>query len=484
MKRKFSVSFKLTLIVVFMSVFIFISMAYLNIREQTELFEESYSEKAEALAQALDASIGSHTQLYDKEELLNEILGFIYHNEDVLMISVNLPENGSLNVFVSSNSDLSGSISSYENQETYNNGKIIKIPEENDNSHLLTVIAPIHLSGQLAGTYEILFSLDESYNNLSARTFNLILITIFFSFVLIISFLLLMRATVIIPINTLKKAFDKISKGDLETRVSISSHDEFAELANSFNKMTQDLESRTRDVEKLLKEKNMFIYQLGHDLKTPLTPITTLLPLIKNKVKDEKIKEMVDAVLINSNYMKNLVTKTLKLALLNSPNVKFEFEKVDLLNLLNQTLRNKSYELKQNNIEVENRLNKSFFVYADNLRVQEIFDNLISNSIKYIEKRPGKITIDARKEKDMVLVSIKDNGIGIIPEQIDHVFDNFYKADFSRHDHGSTGLGLSICREIVEKHGGKIWIESPGENKGTTVYFKLKLYNSKINENN
>ena len=196
-----------------MSVFIFISMSYFNIKEQTDLFEEAYSEKAEALAQALDASIGSYNQLYDKEEILNEVLGFIYYNDDVLRISVNLPENDSLKVFISSNSDFTGTVSSSENQESYKNDTIIKISEEKDESHLLTVIAPIHLSGQVAGTYEILFSLDESYSNLSDRTFSLVLVTLLFLSILIISFLLLIRVTVIKPINMLKEAIDKISKG-------------------------------------------------------------------------------------------------------------------------------------------------------------------------------------------------------------------------------------------------------------------------------
>lgn len=484
MKRKFSVSFKLTLIVVFISVFIFISMSYLNIKAQTDLFEESYSEKAEALAQALDASIGSYNQLYNKEELLNEILGFIYHNDDVLMISVNLPENDSLEVFVSSNSDLAGIVSSYENQKSYKNDTIIKISEVTGDSHLLTVIAPIHLSGQVAGTYEILFSLDEPYATLSNRTFNLVLVTLLLLSILIISFLLLIRVTVIKPINMLKEAIDKISKGDLETRISVSSHDEFAELADSFNKMTKDLNDKTKDVKRLLKEKDVFIYQMGHDLKTPLTPLTTLLPIVKSRVKDEKLKEMLDVVIKNAYYMKNLVIKTLQLALINSPKAKFEFEKINLSEEINQVLQNKSYELDQNKINVQNQVDKDFFVYADKIRIQELLDNLISNSIKYIQNEKGNIIINAKKEKDMVIVSIKDNGIGMTKEQLTHVFDEFYKADYSRHDLKSTGLGLSICKSVVEKHGGKIWAESPGENKGTTVYFSLMIYDNLLRKNN
>jgi len=476
MKRRFSVSLKLALIVVFMSVFIFVSMAFFNIQQQTDLFETSYSEKAEALAQALDASIGSYSQLYNEEELFNEVLSFIYYNEDILRISVNLPENGSLKVFVSSNSDLTGFVSSNENQEAYLYNNIIKTAEEQNGFHRLIVITPIHLSGQVAGTYEIVFSLDESYNVLTTRMINLILVTIFLLFVLIIGFLLLMSRTIIKPINVLKEAIDKISKGDLETRITINSHDEFSDLAMSFNKMTKDLKDRTLDVEKLLKQKDVFIYQLGHDLKTPLTPITTLLPIVKNGVEDEKLREMLDVVIKNADYMKNLVKKTLELALLNSPNAKFDFEKTNLLEEINLVLEKRKYELKQNNIKVENKVDNSFFIYADKICIQELLDNIISNAINYTQDKNGIIVINAKQEKDMILVSIKDNGIGMLKEQISYIFDELYKVDDARHDLKSTGLGLSICKRIVEKHNGRIWAESPGKNKGTTIYFTLKIY--------
>ena len=459
-------------------------MAFFNVQQQVDFFEESYSEKAEALAQALDASIGSYSQLNDKEELLNEVLSFVYHNDDVLILSINKPMDGSLKVYVSSNSDLVGSLSSYKNQQSYFNESVIKESYDYQGSHLLIVIAPIHLSGQVAGTYEIVFSLDESYNALSSRIFNLVIVTIFFLFVLIISFLLLMRSIIVRPIIILKEAICKISKGDLDTRIYVNSHDEFAELADSFNKMTADLQAKKADVSRLLKQKDMFIYQLGHDLKTPLTPITTLLPLVKKKLKDNKSKEMIDIVIKNAQYMKNLVVKTLNLALLNSPNSIFDFEKLNLLEEINNILENKKYDLKKKNIEVKVKIDNELFVYADKIRMQEFLDNIISNSIKYIKNEKGFIIINAKKEDDMVLVSIKDNGIGMTKAEINNIFDEFYKADVSRHDLKSTGLGMPICKSIIERQGGEIWVESAGENKGTTVYFKLKSYDSDLKKNN
>jgi signal transduction histidine kinase len=113
-------------------------------------------------------------------------------------------------------------------------------------------------------------------------------------------------------------------------------------------------------------------------------------------------------------------------------------------------------------------------VLADLIQIKELFDNLISNAVKYSQENNVKITLDAKKLDDFIVVSVKDAGIGLEPQQIQHVFDEFYKADYSRHDLKSTGLGLSICKRIVEKHGGHIWVESLGKGKGSTFFFTLK----------
>ena len=109
------------------------------------------------------------------------------------------------------------------------------------------------------------------------------------------------------------------------------------------------------------------------------------------------------------------------------------------------------------------------------LRLEELFDNLITNAVKYTPENGGTITVDAKEEKGQITVSITDTGIGITEEHKKHIFDEFYKADESRHEISSAGLGLSICKRIIEKHGGKIWVESLGLGKGSTFYFTLKL---------
>ncbi len=231
---------------------------------------------------------------------------------------------------------------------------------------------------------------------------------------------------------------------------------------------------RTEEVRKLIKQKDQFISQLGHDLKTPLTPLNALLPIAQKKVEDEELKKLLGITIQNVNYMKNLVTKTLKLARLNSPGLQLEIKKTNLLEEINKVLEKKELFFENNNIQVENLVDKNIRVDADNLRMEELLDNIISNAVKYSKEGMGKIIINAQENNDEIKLSIKDNGQGMEKDQIEHIFDEFYKADESRHDFESTGLGLTICKRIIDHHGGEIWVESEGLGKGTTFYFTLK----------
>ena len=246
-----------------------------------------------------------------------------------------------------------------------------------------------------------------------------------------------------------------------------------SELENLNKNLEIEVKRRTEYIQKLLDQKNDFIEQLGHDLKTPLTPILSLLPLIRERVKDEDTRKLVDVVLRNANYIKNLVIETLKLAKLNSPDIKFDIEKVKLSDVVEESIKENEITMKQKNIQPINRIDEDIFVKADRLRLKEVLTNLVSNSVKYTSEG-GKIEFLARPNGDNIVVEIRDTGIGLEGDQKQKIFDEFYKVDESRHDVRSSGLGLSICKKIIEKHGGKIWAESEGIGKGTSIYFTLR----------
>ena len=267
-----------------------------------------------------------------------------------------------------------------------------------------------------------------------------------------------------------KKAYNSLLKAnkDLEKKVK--------ELNEDLEKKTKE---RTETIEKLIKEKDDLIIQLGHDLKTPLTPLMGLLPLVADKIKDPELKNLMEISIKNVHYIRDIVSKTIDITRLDSGFVEFNFEDTNLFLEVEKVLKNNQYIFDNNEIFVENKVDDKIVVKADKLRLREVLDNIISNAVKYTSKNGGSITIDAKQKDEYIIVSIEDKGIGLTKEHLDHIFDEFYKADSSRHELDSNGLGLSISKRIVEIHGGSIWAESLGEGQGTTVFFTIPVVNKK-----
>jgi PAS domain S-box-containing protein len=245
---------------------------------------------------------------------------------------------------------------------------------------------------------------------------------------------------------------------------------------NDLNKNLEErVQDKTKEIKHLLHQKDDFITQLSHDLKTPLTPLMVLLPMLKEKTKTQKDKEAFDVVIRNVFFMKDLVKKTIDLAKLNSDKIKFSLEPLNIKEEIKIVIKNNQILFEKNHIKIINKIKNPIRVKADKLLLAEILNNLITNAIKYTPREGGKIIIDAVEHENMVTISIKDTGIGMNPKQQKQIFDEFFKADDSRHDLDSSGLGLTITKKIVEKHGGKIWVKSKGKGKGSTFSFTLPI---------
>lgn len=250
---------------------------------------------------------------------------------------------------------------------------------------------------------------------------------------------------------------------------------------NEINKNLEEIvKERTKQIQHLLRQKDEFINQLSHDLKTPLTPMMVLLPILKDKIKNKKDSESFDVVLRNVYFMKDLVNKTIDLAKLNSGIIEFEFQNLKLNDELEYVITNNQILFEKNEIKIINKIKNPLYVYADKIRLDEVLNNLITNAIKYSPDINGKIIIEGKQDDNLVTISVKDNGVGMDSEQIECIFDEFYKVDDSRHELDSSGLGLTITKKIIEKHGGKIWVHSKGKGKGSIFYFTLKR--AKINK--
>ena len=481
MKVKISLSLKLTLIVIILSAMAILAVTYLNVYYHERFFADATHDRSKSIIRGFNATIEGVDQLQDNDFLENKVGYFFDQEEDIIKFTINMPnDQNELTAFFSSDDESVGSLEqSYSNIDSYENDNIWYILDS-EKKQLMT-ITPIKIDGEIVGTYEIILSVEEEYASYDIRIRNTIAISIFSFFALIFASLLLLRKTIVKPILRFRKTARTFGKGNLDARIDIKSKDELGDLANAFNDMAKDLkESRGKIqdyneiLKNLLQQKDEFIGQLGHDLKNPLQPLVGLLPMLIEKEKDPKIKEDLELINKNAQYMRELIFKTLQLAKLRSSNIKFDFEDLNLSEQVNDVIDTEKLNLKEHKIEIENKIDEKTIVNADKLRISEVFKNLITNAVKYTPEDGGKITIDAKKEDKFVTVSVQDTGMGMTKDQIKKVFDEFYKAKADTGDYQSSGLGLAICKRIVEKHGGKIWVESPGPKMGSTFFFTVK----------
>ncbi|MFH0874551.1 MAG: ATP-binding protein [archaeon] len=238
---------------------------------------------------------------------------------------------------------------------------------------------------------------------------------------------------------------------------------------------TSEVLKANEEIKLLLERKNQFINELAHDLRTPLTPITYLTESLKTDIKDPELQKDLKVMEENAKYLKILVEDILKLARIDNNKVEFDFVDTDLNEIVNSVISKNSVTFKKLNMSIVNKLpNVLSLVYIDKLRITEVFENLIMNATKFMDPG-GVVEFYARENGEFMEIRVKDNGIGIEQEHIKKLFQEFYKVDSARNPKSGTGLGLSICKRLVEKHGGKIWVESEGKGKGTSIIFSLKI---------
>ncbi|HWQ66413.1 MAG TPA: PAS domain S-box protein [Methanospirillum sp.] len=244
---------------------------------------------------------------------------------------------------------------------------------------------------------------------------------------------------------------------------------ELDHLTNQLLDNNQELDKRVRErteqVLRLMKQKDDFITQIGHDLKTPLTPLKALLPSLIDEEQDPGIKESLTVLLRSVHSIQTQTEKILTIARLTREDVVIESEPVPIRHIIAESAQKNWLFIDRKHLvltmDVPEDL-RGMFSIAD---AEAVFDNLIGNACKYT--RPdGHITISHTIKPGTICISIQDDGIGLSPEQAEHVFDEFYMVDGSRHDRSSSGLGLSIVRRLVGLYGGSIQVVSGGPGMG------------------
>jgi signal transduction histidine kinase len=225
------------------------------------------------------------------------------------------------------------------------------------------------------------------------------------------------------------------------------------------------------------KQKAEFISMITHELKTPLTPIIGFTQALLDREilgpLSPKQLDAVETISKNANHLQSIIGDLLDSHRLDFNKIKFNYTKVDVADLTNSVIKNFKKEIESKKIQFNVDAKPPMLITTDKQRVEQVLTNIVVNSIDFVPKDTGEISVSAKLEKDHVLFTIQDNGTGIPPEDIDKIFDSFSQIETKlTRKHGGAGLGLAICRALVTKLGGKIWVESK-LGKGTSFYFTI-----------
>ncbi len=231
------------------------------------------------------------------------------------------------------------------------------------------------------------------------------------------------------------------------------------------------------------KARSDFLTIMSHELRTPLTSVIGYSILLKEKNQgklNEKQEFYVDGILTNGKHLLDLINNTLDLAKIEAGKLELVIESVSVPEIINESLSLMKEKASSRNVFLKKKLDSHLGVIeADRQKFKQILFNLLNNALKFCKEEGGIITVSAKKEGDMVKISISDTGIGIKEEDIPKLFQKFEQLDsgISR-KYGGTGLGLAITKQLVELHGGKITVESRyGE--GSTFTFLLPIASKK-----
>lgn len=266
-----------------------------------------------------------------------------------------------------------------------------------------------------------------------------------------------------VPLDNLLEASDKVAAGDFSARVEEKGPPEVRALTRGFNSMAERLQANDQQRRNMLAD-------VSHELRTPITVIQGNVEGILDGLYPADEPHL-KSILEETQMLSRLVDDLRTLALAESGGLYLKREPTHLAEIIREAVSAFESQIKEKEIRVQMTLENEEDTNVDPQRVREVVTNLLSNALRYAPRR-GEIHLHLTEAgsdlQRSVRISIEDNGPGIEPAALPHVFERFYKSS----DSGGMGLGLSIAKYLVEAHGGKIWAESqPG--KGTRISFTL-----------
>jgi signal transduction histidine kinase len=300
------------------------------------------------------------------------------------------------------------------------------------------------------GPHQVTFDLERRYQQEDTHK-KLALMFIVLSTLILAGAYLLMRF-ILKPLMWLTEGVEHVSHGNLEHQVPVKRKDELAELADAFNNMTAQ-------VKKMLHARERLMLDVSHELRSPLTRLKVALEFLPDSTAKKSLKEDVAV-------MESMITEILETARLRNGYARLNLSETDLVPLIQATVA--GFEGAAPGVEAV-EMPASLTAVLDRELCRTVLKNIIANAVKYSGKGKEPVTVSLFHKPGFVVIQVRDHGLGIPGEDLPYIFEPFYRVEKSRSQTiKGYGLGLNLCKTIMEAHKGKIEIES-ALNEGTTV---------------
>jgi len=269
----------------------------------------------------------------------------------------------------------------------------------------------------------------------------------------------------------------------------VKSVDGESQAKEEIEKLVKDLIYANEELQSLDKHKSEFVKISAVRLKEPLTAIKGYSSMLLEGSFGGKINSeafgAIEKIYEASEWLVNIIKDFMDITNIESGKMEYVFENTDIQKLVKQVIEGMSVTIKKSGLDVTFDTDRSprYVACVDSGKVRQVISNLIDNSIKYTPKGSVYIFLKKEKEPNRIHLTITDTGIGIPPDMIDKLFEKFIRTnEANKQNTGGSGLGLFVAKEIVKKHGGKVWVESPGLDKGSTFHIELFEKEEEIDE--
>lgn len=336
------------------------------------------------------------------------------------------------------------------------------------------------------GTAFIISNVDDLVPEAKSMMQEMLLLGVAILLVAGVTMTLQVYGAIISPLNKLREATKQIKAGNLDFALEVDADDEIGELCNDFEEMRIRLKENAEEKVQYDKESKELISNISHDLKTPITAIKGYVEGILDGVASspEKLDKYIRTIYNKANDMDKLIDELTFYSKIDTNRIPYTFSKINVSQYFKDCVEEVGLDMEARGIELGyfNYVDEDVMVIADAEQMKRVINNIISNSVKYLDKKKGIINIRIKDVGDFIQVEIEDNGRGIAAKDLPNIFDRFYRTDASRNSsQGGSGIGLSIVRKIIEDHGGRIWATSK-EGIGTEIHFVLRKYQEVIQD--